>query len=96
MSGDFFPEARSINTTPAISQAYAESLGLNDPEHGEFINRVFVGAPSKLIIDNVDGSLKLIWKVDIINGRLYGDADYWIDANTGAILKVATGMIMGP
>jgi hypothetical protein len=93
ISGRLIPEARMINTTPLISQAYAESLALSDPEHDSLIAYVTIGGKTELIIDNIDGSLRLIWKLNVQNGRFAGSANYWIDANTGAVLKVESGLI---
>jgi hypothetical protein len=93
ISGRFIPEARTINTMPAITQAYAESLALSDPEHDSLIGYVAIGGKTEHIIDKIDGSLRLIWKLNVQNGRFAGSANYWIDANTGAILKVESGLI---
>jgi Zn-dependent metalloprotease len=93
-AGKIDPEARTINTNPAISEDQAKAIVIKD------MDKVKDGCPedaqteiknATLIIGRFDEELKLVWGLSVVkclNG--YG---YWIDAQTGKILESGSSAI---
>jgi hypothetical protein len=90
MEGRIFPSASKLSTSPAIDSAKADSVAMGDTAHGE--SSVSVGAPTHLAISEFEDILHLVWRVNIINGGYGGSAAYWIDAQTGTILKAVSAL----
>jgi hypothetical protein len=90
LEGAYYPEARFINTIPAISQAQAESIAVHDPRHNGAIPNI---RNTKLLIMGIDGSLRLVWQMAVTNGAFGGSAGYIIDAQSGAILAAESSVI---
>jgi Zn-dependent metalloprotease len=92
--GEFYPEARMINTNPAISEERAKSIVITDMEKVKIDWPENAKAEIKnatLMIARFNGELKLAWGIGVMKG--YEGYGYWIDAQTGKIIESASSKI---
>jgi len=83
--GAVFPEARNVNTTPAVSREQAIAIAQSDTAHGGQPTEVSV---ADLYIAKFDDGCRLVWRLGISGGGYGGAGIYMIDAHSGAILNV--------
>lgn len=88
--GQIDPEARKINTAPAMSEDQAKSIALNDPKHKDAKPEI---SSIGLMIGRIDGELKLFWSIGLINGGGVGSWNYKVDAQTGKIFTCESALI---
>jgi len=91
VEGQIDPEARKINTTPAISEEQAKSIALNDPKHKDARPEI---SSIELLIGRIDGELRLFWSIGLINGGGIGSWNYRIDAQTGKVLVCESALLI--
>lgn len=87
--GRFVPEARMINTNPAISQKEAEQIALKDSivtATQDYNNTAASIHSATLYIARFEGKMILAWNVSVIKG-VGNSWGFWIDAQSGRILK---------
>ncbi len=89
--GFYDPEARKINSTPAISEEQAKSIALNDPKHKDARPEI---SSIELLIGRIDGELRLFWSIGLINGGGIGSWNYKIDAQTGKVLVCESALLI--
>jgi Zn-dependent metalloprotease len=92
--GQIDPEAKKVNTNPAISEDMAKQIAVKDME------KVKVDWPEnaqteiksqELLIARFNGELKLVWAFGVLKG--YRGWGFWIDAQTGAIIESGSSAI---
>lgn len=89
--GFYDPEARKINTSPAIGEEQAERIALADSKHKDTKPEI---SSIELLIGRIDGDLRLFWSVGLINGGGVGSWNYRVDAQTGKILTVEPAVLI--
>ncbi len=80
--------ARGINTTPSINEDQAKSIAIQDMENVKVDwpeNAQAEIKDASLIIGSFKDEHKLVWILGVIKG--YQGYEYWIDAQTGKIIK---------
>jgi Zn-dependent metalloprotease len=90
MRAYYYPEARNVNTTPSIDSLQAFLIALSDPVNDTL---PAVAHQATLFIANFNGDLHLVWNFFVSGGGYGGSAEYYIDAQSGAILKARTALI---
>jgi hypothetical protein len=90
VEGQIDPEARKINTNPAISEEQAKRIALDDPKHKDAKPEI---SSIELLTGRIDGELRLFWSIGIINGGGVGSWNYKVDAQTGKILVCESAII---
>jgi len=91
--GDYDPDARTVDTKPAISEEQAKRIALDDPRSkgakSENIKK------AELLIQKFKDSYGLFWNIDISRmDSLFLSLNYLIDAKTGVIEHVGNTMII--
>lgn len=83
-SGNYFPEAKKVNTTASISEERAIALALDDERSNGASER---DSRAELVIAKHKDKFRLIWKVQCGHPSRMIPVDYKIDAQTGELLE---------
>jgi len=94
LNGQIDPEARTVDTNPAISEQQAveiafvktDSIKIDWPENAKSTVK-----DATLLIARFDERLKLVWAISVIKG--YQGWGFWIDAKTGEIIDWGSSTI---
>jgi Zn-dependent metalloprotease len=88
-SGKLYPEAKSIDTNPKLSEEQAKQIALDDSR--AYHTTVENVKSIELIIGKFDDCLKLAWAINVCKlDSVIFNSDYYIDAQNGKILDIKT------
>lgn len=88
-SGKLYPEAKSIDTNPKLSEEQAIQIALNDSK--AYQTTVENVKSAELIIGRFSATLRLAWAINVSKlDSVIFNSDYFIDAQNGKILDMKT------
>ena len=87
LNGQIDPDAKKVNTNPAISEEQVKQIALNDTLNAGTKAEVI---DLELMIARYEEGLRLVWSFGVIYGGPPGSWLYKVDAQTGKVLEVSS------
>ena len=90
VDGQIDPDARQVNTTPAISEERAKEIAVADQRTKRALKPSI--AEAELLIGRFDNKMRLVWHLGLTEGVGVGSWYYYIDAHSGKVMQVESAV----